>query len=757
MKTKPLLFIFIALVMTTAFLPLTFGKDYWQWHLPDGTLARLGKGNVNDVAFSPDNTRLAVASSVGIWIYDVQTYEEIALLASDTLLPTYSLLFKGNPELFTPEEFPLLEAVGQAAHSVDFSSDGQTLASVSIDSTIRLWDTATGELRKILADWTHSFPSNVAFSSDGAALASRHQDGAILLWDTRTGEIQKTLLGHTDLVNGLAFNVEGTMLASGGEDSTVLLWDVTTGDLRKTLQGHTSLVLSVSFGGDRNTLATGSKDKTIRLWDASTGEHLKTLSGHTGEVASVSFSSDGKMLASGGEDGAILLWEVTTGNLRSAFTRSLDAITSVSFSSDDRRLASGSHNYLLLWDVPTGAIQKSFTGDTEEVLRVAFSQDRKTLENGEAALITWPWNVTTDKIRGILLEHAGYSGAPAIAYSSESRTLAIGSWVGDIQLMDVDTNTRKRLRARSTGRVSVALNSDGTTLASAGENGDILLWDVATGKRHQTLTGSPKIANIIAFNGDNSILAGVRWDNIIHLWNVSTGEILKTAVSMLRDTEQTPEHMRVDEHIRRIERGYFNEVSVGYSGGEEKCDICGLNIWRMMGDRMCPHWPGEVYDGELCTYTIRDANLREISLVSRGANPEAQILQQRRDDPEFAKLKQKGAKTFAPANVGDSTLPHQLSEGDAVIFADGETYRARLFDTLCEEGTRAMGNRFDVDSWRQRIATWDAAAIEEQIDIFMGNADGLFPVGRQTTDSTLPGRVVTMHREDLVLPGVLFS
>ena len=104
MKTKPLFFILTALFVTTAYLPLAIGKDYWQWHLPEGTVTRLGKGDVNDVAFSPDSTRLAVASSVGIWIYDVQTYEEIALFTSDTPLATYKSLFREDPglELFTP-------------------------------------------------------------------------------------------------------------------------------------------------------------------------------------------------------------------------------------------------------------------------------------------------------------------------------------------------------------------------------------------------------------------------------------------------------------------------------------------------------------------------------------------------------------------------------------------------------------------------------------------------------------------------------
>ncbi len=51
-----------------------------QLSLPEGAKARLGKGSINEIAFSPDGTILAVASSPGIWLYDADTGEELDLL-----------------------------------------------------------------------------------------------------------------------------------------------------------------------------------------------------------------------------------------------------------------------------------------------------------------------------------------------------------------------------------------------------------------------------------------------------------------------------------------------------------------------------------------------------------------------------------------------------------------------------------------------------------------------------------------------------
>ena len=48
--------------------------DYTQWELPEGAKLRIGKGRITDLKFSPDGRLLAVATSVGIWLYDTETY-----------------------------------------------------------------------------------------------------------------------------------------------------------------------------------------------------------------------------------------------------------------------------------------------------------------------------------------------------------------------------------------------------------------------------------------------------------------------------------------------------------------------------------------------------------------------------------------------------------------------------------------------------------------------------------------------------------
>src|ERR1043165_6504216 len=106
--------------------------------------------------------------------------------------------------------------------------------------------------------WTQTGPSEfkghdglvhaVAFSNDGKVLATASFDSTVKLWDFATGKESQVLKGHTKGVNAVAFNKDGSLVATGSADNSIRLWNPKDGKLVKELaKAHGDSVLAVTF------------------------------------------------------------------------------------------------------------------------------------------------------------------------------------------------------------------------------------------------------------------------------------------------------------------------------------------------------------------------------------------------------------------------------------------------------------------------------------------------------------------------------
>jgi small GTP-binding protein len=246
-----------------------------------------------------------------------------------------------------------LEGHQGAVQSVAFDPQGETLASGSADSTVKLWETQSGKLLRTLEGGQDEVYS-VAFDSQGETLASGSRDNMVNLWEAHSGKLLRTLEGHESEVGRLAFDPQGGALASGSADSTVKIWEARSGELLRTLEGHLDPVPSVAFDPQGGTLASGSADKTVKLWEARSGELLRTLEGHQGSVWSVAFNAQGGTLVSGSDDGVVKLWEARSGKLLRTLEGHTAEVDILVFSPDGRLLASrGRDHSIRLWSCET--------------------------------------------------------------------------------------------------------------------------------------------------------------------------------------------------------------------------------------------------------------------------------------------------------------------------------------------------------------------------------------------------------------------
>lgn len=340
------MFVFALLALPT-FFGTTAIADMTKRHLPEGAFARLGKGPINDIAYSPDGKYLVVASDIDVWIYDAQTGIEQALIPAEQ---------------------------GNVIRRIAFSPNGHTLAVIGDMREIQLWDYKTQTLKGSIAEPGNS-PTKVVFSPDGHTIAITDISQSAELWDVLTMTFKCSLVGSFDTQDNegneyfsVAYSPDGNAFAIGSEDGTIRLWDTTTGNLKHTFIGNITSVGSFCFSPDGKTIATRSFTGTLWLWDTTTGRHKSTFE-YDVSGKNIAYNPDGETIAIIAY-GTILLLDATTGEQKSKI--GIGVKETFAFSPDGTTIAAINKNGIVqVWDMKGGVpIIYGYEEDTRVRLKV---------------------------------------------------------------------------------------------------------------------------------------------------------------------------------------------------------------------------------------------------------------------------------------------------------------------------------------------------------------------------------------------------
>ncbi|NWI17757.1 PAAF1 factor, partial [Crypturellus soui] len=104
-------------------------------------------------------------------------------------------------------------------------------------------------------------------SSGGGLGVSTSTDGTMKIWQAANGEIRRLLEGHVYDVNCCRFFPSGLVVLSGGMDAQLKIWSAEDASCAVTFKGHKGGILDTAIVDRGRNVLSCSRDGTARLWD----------------------------------------------------------------------------------------------------------------------------------------------------------------------------------------------------------------------------------------------------------------------------------------------------------------------------------------------------------------------------------------------------------------------------------------------------------------------------------------------------------
>jgi WD40 repeat protein/tRNA A-37 threonylcarbamoyl transferase component Bud32 len=370
---------------------------------------------------------------------------------------------------------------------------------------------------------------SLAVSPDDRWIAVGSLTGQIRVLDFATGEAAATWRAHPSLADAVAFSPDSQTLASGGDDQVIRLWKVGTWETQGTLAGHESEIWDIAYVRDGQSLFSAGKDGTVRQFPAHSAAPILKTNLFSANYVHLMASEQGDRLLALGADMSIERWDLNKG--APLESRRLPIGRPAIYSAlvvPGIWAASDPNGEIVLLDADArDPVMSHRTGIKRPRLldltpdgRHLLAQD--SAEDGKPGSL-FVWNLALNRLEARLDQGTFYAagglspdGHYAAAFSGKSNEAFL--WAVD------QPRPVSMLRGHTYFLSCLAFSSDVRLVAVGSYDGTVRVWDVRSG--HEVLpqpTGHRSGLAKIQFSNDGRTL--VTFDaNTVRFWNLKTGQ-----------------------------------------------------------------------------------------------------------------------------------------------------------------------------------------------------------------------------------------
>lgn len=275
-----------------------------------------------------------------------------------------------------------LQAHMQEATAVRYDSTGTDLvATGSADSTVKIWDTNTGQQRAILRG--ASGHPMLGLDIGRGLVVGCGSDKTCRVWNLRTQRMIHQLVGHAHKITCARLFHNEKEIVTASADRSLKIWDISRNVYRHgATMRHSSTSNCLDVSSDAQTVVSGHMDGGMRFWDVRSGDRTADIpSVSEGGVTSVHFNpADNTKLLTNGRDSTLKLVDVRTCTTVQTIShpdfRTLTNHASCALSPDGNYAAAGSAGTgeVFVWRVADGKLEKKLGGHAAAVGGVAWGR-----------------------------------------------------------------------------------------------------------------------------------------------------------------------------------------------------------------------------------------------------------------------------------------------------------------------------------------------------------------------------------------------